>query len=105
MEQNMTFGKALEALDNGALVAREGWNGKGMFIYKVEASDPTYDQLRGRCKDAIDYVHSKDGKAYYVQEAVHINAHIDMKAADGSIVVGWLASQTDMQANDWYIVA
>lgn len=24
-----------------------------------------------------------------------------MRAADGSIVVGWLASQTDMQAFDW----
>lgn len=37
-------------------------------------------------------------------EVVRINAHIDMKAADGSIVVGWLASQTDVQADDWYIV-
>ena len=27
-----------------------------------------------------------------------------MKAADGSYVVGWLASQTDMLAEDWEIV-
>lgn len=81
----MTFGEALEALNNGAFVAREGWNGKGMFIYKVEASEATYDKLRGRCKDA--------------------NAHSDMKAVDDSIIlVGWLASQTDMKADDWHIV-
>lgn len=105
MNEYMTFGEALEALNNGALVAREGWNGKGMFIYKVEASDPTYEQLRGRCKDAIEYAFAHDNKIHHEQEAVHINAHIDMKAADGSIVVGWLASQTDMQADDWYVVS
>jgi hypothetical protein len=27
-----------------------------------------------------------------------------MKAADGTVVNGWLASQTDMLANDWMIV-
>ena len=48
----MTFGDALEALNNGAFVAREWWNGKGMFIYKVEASKATYDNLHGRCKEA-----------------------------------------------------
>lgn len=104
MNENMTFSEALEALNKGAFVARSGWNGKGMFIYKVEASDPTYEQLRGRCKDAIDYIHSNDNELHSVQEAVHINAHIDMKATDGSIIIGWLASQTDMQANDWCVV-
>ena len=102
----MTLGEALEALNNGAFVAREWWNGKGLFIYKVEASKATYDNLRGRCKDAIDYVykHVKDDEPQTVQETIHINAHIDMKAADDSIVVGWLASQIDMQADDWCIV-
>jgi len=35
---------------------------------------------------------------------VRICSHIDMKAADNSIVPGWLASQTDMLAEDWQIV-
>jgi hypothetical protein len=30
----MDFGKAIEALKQGKLVAREGWNGKGMFIFQ-----------------------------------------------------------------------
>lgn len=30
--------------------------------------------------------------------------YIDMKAADGSMVVGWLASQADMLSDDWYIL-
>ena len=104
MNEYMTFGKALEALNNGAFVARSGWNGKGMFIYKVEASDHARHLLRDRCKDVVEYAFTHDGEIHHEQETVHINAHIDMKAADGSIVVGWLASQTDMQADDWYIV-
>lgn len=102
----MTFDEALEALNNGAFVARKWWNDKGVFIYKVEASEATYDKLRGRCKDAIDYVykHVKDDEPQTVQETVHINAHIDMKTVDDSIVVGWLASQIDMLADDWCIV-
>ena len=35
---------------------------------------------------------------------INITSHIDMKAADGSMVVGWLASQTDMLSEDWVII-
>ena len=37
-------------------------------------------------------------------ESIDICPHIDMKAADGSIVVGWLASQTDMLSEDWEVI-
>ena len=32
----MNFGKAIEELKNGKKVAREGWNGKGMWLVKRE---------------------------------------------------------------------
>lgn len=41
---------------------------------------------------------------YYGIYPVKICPHIDMKAADDSYVVGWLASQTDLLAEDWVIV-
>ena len=31
--KTMNFGQAIEAVKNGKLVARQGWNGKGMFIF------------------------------------------------------------------------
>jgi hypothetical protein len=40
-----------------------------------------------------------------VDPVINLLAHIDMRAADGSMVVGWLASQTDMLANDWSILS
>lgn len=83
----MNFGKALELLKTGALMARAGWNGKGMFIYLVAGSEFDVDRapLLG-----------------IYPEGTHIQyrAHIDMKTADGSCVP-WVASQTDLLANDW----
>lgn len=90
----MNFGEAIDCMKSGARVTRKGWNGKGMYIAIQEGSVITAEQARG-------------GVAKYMAEdgakEIKILPHIDMKAADGSVVVGWLASQTDMQANDWQI--
>ena len=90
----MNFGQALEALHHGEKVAREGWNGKGMFIYLENGTLITPDKIRNLtlAKSIPDS-----------QKHIKINPHIDMKSADGSIVVGWLASQTDLLADDWQI--
>lgn len=93
----MNFGEAIEALKNGKKVARAGWNGKGMFIYLVGGSIVPFYNLRG---NAAKFVNSDVTNT----DDACINAHIDMKAADGTIVVGWLASQTDMLAEDWEVL-
>jgi|TARA_Y100000310_G_scaffold74364_2_gene70548 hypothetical protein len=86
----LTFGAAIEALKEGKRVFREGWNGKGMFLFLVPGStfEVNRPPLLGIYPEGtvIDYC-----------------PHIDMKTADGSIVP-WLASQTDVLAEDWYIL-
>jgi hypothetical protein len=81
------FGLALCALKEGRRVAREGWNGKGMFLFLVPGSTFQVNRppLLGIYPEGttIDYC-----------------PHIDMKTADGKIVP-WLASQTDVLADDW----
>lgn len=94
----MNFGQALEYLKAGRKVARKGWNGKGMFIYLVKGTTIPYINLRNEAAEALAHTPANE------DNTVVINSHIDMKAADGSIVVGWLASQTDMLAEDWEIV-
>jgi len=91
----MTFGLAIEALKRGERVARAGWNGKGMWIALQAGSVITPEQARGG---------AAKGRAEEGAEEITITPHIDMRAADGSVVVGWLASQTDMLAEDWAIV-
>ena len=92
----LTFGIALELLKKGEKVARLGWNGKGMFLTMTEGSIVPTENMRN---DAV--------RTYYEEKQennVKICSHIDMKAADGTMVIGWLASQTDMLAEDWVIV-
>nr|DAR82813.1 MAG TPA: Protein of unknown function (DUF2829) [Caudoviricetes sp.] len=95
----MTFGGAIELLKMGFKVARKGWNGKGMFIYLQDGSYPYFHQLKEDVQRKLI-----DSNCTNDSGAVTICPHIDMKAADGSIVIGWLASQTDMLADDWVVV-
>ena len=90
MEPTMNFGGALQALKNGQKVAREGWNGKGMFLFLVPGS--------------VFKVNRAPLLGIY-PEGTEINyrPHIDMKTVDGEIVP-WLASQTDVLAEDWCVV-
>ena len=88
----MNFGIALEALKQGKKITREGWNGKDMFIYFQKGS--IVNQTRN---NVLDEIIAEKGQ-------VEICGHIDMKAADGKIVIGWLASQTDMLSEDWIIL-
>ncbi len=89
----MDFGMALIALKRGETVARTGWNGKGMFLTLQNGSTVDGNNMR-----------NEGAKKYYEDVQCTIAPHIDMKSADGTYIVGWLASQTDMLAEDWEIV-
>jgi hypothetical protein len=86
----MNFGQALEALKMGVLVARSGWNGKNMFLYLVPGSAFRVSRppLLG---------------IYPEGQVIDYAPHIDMRTATGTCVP-WLASQTDVLAEDWEIV-
>lgn len=71
----MNFGGAILALKGGNIVARAGWNGKGMWL-KLQVPDP-------RGKMTLPYIY--------------------MKTAQDDLVP-WLASQTDILADDWGLV-
>lgn len=86
----MDFGAALMNLKEGKRVARMGWNGKGMFLYYVPAA--AYPP----CTEVA--------KAAFSGNDVPYGAYIAMKTAQDN-VVPWLASQSDMLADDWYVVA
>lgn len=97
---SMTFGDAIEAMKHGKRVARKGWNGKGMYIYITEGYRINLDRLPVALQHDISM---KTTGAVGLDQIV-VNSHIDMKTADGSITVGWTASQVDMLSDDWVIV-
>lgn len=92
----MDFGEALKALKAGEKVAREGWNGKGMWI----AFSP------GSACLPPERFWAKQNRDYAEQNGpTDVLPCITMKTATGEILMGWLASQTDMLAEDWVVVA
>ena len=97
----MTFGLALEALKLGHKVARAGWNGKGMWL---SLSGP----LEGRVIGA-DQFWSENNREWARQfGGAMVLPCITMKTINAhgreAILMGWLASQTDMLSEDWEIV-
>lgn len=94
---NKTFGEALEALKAGKRVAREGWNGKGMWLSLSGV-------MGGKAIPAENFwsPHNKQFAQENGGSAVVLPV-ITMKTADGCILMGWLASQTDMLSEDWVI--
>lgn len=69
------IGQAVKELHHGERVAREGWNGKDMYL-ELQVPD-------ANSKMTLPYVY--------------------MKTAQGDLVP-WLCSQTDLLATDWCVV-
>lgn len=94
----MTFGMAIEAMKRGAKVARKGWNGKGMWLCVPLCDGPKEIPSTGIWgKPNAEYAEQNGG-------TVKVMPYVTMKTADGAIVIGWLASQTDILAEDWGVV-
>jgi hypothetical protein len=91
----MNFGQAIEALKSGKKVSREGWNGKGMWLILVPGTPE---------------VVTTEGTPYHKAGFLtgEILPHIDMYTTNSfgrkAMLPGWLASQTDMLADDWNVV-
>ena len=92
----MNFGQALDALRLGGRVCRSGWNGKNMWLVYVPGTNGVVPAPGTPYSKAL----TNDG----VTPTININPHIDMMTAQGSMQPGWLASQTDMLADDWEVM-
>ena len=102
--KGMDFGNALAALKIGLKVARAGWNGKGMWLSL--SCSPGGDTIAGRREIAAENFWSANNSEYARQNggSAVVLPCITMKTATGEILMGWLASQTDMLAEDWEIL-
>ena len=77
----MDIGDCVKALRSGKKVSRSGWNGKGLWL-ELQIPDKN-------SKMTLPYV--------------YINYPADAKTTPGARCP-WLASQTDLLADDWGIV-
>lgn len=83
----MNFGHAIELLKRGKKLARSGWNGKNQYIQL--ATNISYTAPNG---EVVNTEHKDIG-----------NKAIAFVGTSG-VQMGWLASQSDMLADDWCVV-
>ena len=81
MKKNVGFDKALKAVKEGKTIQRSGWNGSGLTV-KAQFPD-------AQSKMTLPYLYIEYPK--------------DNKITPGARCP-WLASQTDIMANDWSIL-
>lgn len=91
----LTFGLAVEAMKKGRKVARVGWNGKGMHLELIKGKEM---QINNHGFSPINE-HDHNWK----ERVPEFSSWIGMKTADNKFVP-WLASQTDILAEDWEII-
>ena len=87
-QTEFSFGRAVDLLKQGQRVARNGWNGKGMFLLLVKGASVT--------EPINDCYGDPQEVGLPVLDAIY------MKTADNKLVP-WLASQTDVLSEDWVI--
>lgn len=90
-EQAFDFGEAIRRLKNKAKVTREGWNGREMYLFLVTPLPASIEEYAGLS------LPQEHGEAWDLPQ----RPVICMKDAQGHVVIGWVASQTDMLAEDW----
>ena len=88
--KNLNFGQAVEAAKQGKKIAREGWNGNGMFAYIVPAqSYPAQTEI---------------AKNHFGENAmVPYRAYWALKTAQEDIAT-WAPSGSDTLAEDWVVL-
>ena len=80
----MNFGDALALLKQGKYLARDGWNGKGQYIFLI-GQDSLHEMWT--------YTNGKNDNTPLLPFLAMVT--VDSKVAP------WLASQTDLLSEDW----
>lgn len=96
----MDFGQALRALKEGKRVARKGWNGRGMYLWLK----PQAVVKKEWCKDKrlIECINNNGGEEILALGTICMYTHDS--TGRKAILTGWLASQSDMLSEDWFML-
>ena len=94
----LTFGQAIEALKAGKKVTRRGWNGKGMYLWLL----PATELKREQCCDERLVECFGEGDSLLALGTIRMYTHDS--TGRKAVLTGWLASQSDMLSEDWEIV-
>lgn len=104
MIENVPFGTAIAAASNGKRISRIGWNGKNMFVFmQVPSEIPA--EVVPKMQSLPDHVKHEFERRFRVegQSCIRYNNQLAIVYPDSSIY-GWVASPSDVLAQDWCIL-
>lgn len=120
-KQLVDFGEAIKALKQGKRVQRNGWNGKGLFIFMQVSADifletvPKMQSLPQTVKNEFikrqkENLYSKEplfvtenGTSTKIHDHIYYRNQLAMVYPD-NIIYGWVASPSDILEEDWIIL-
>ncbi len=86
----MDIGQAVRLMKQGSKVAREGWNGKGMYLVYQKAYP----------EGIVINQNTADATGLPLGTVCKFQPYIMLRTADNSFIP-WSASQADLLAEDW----
>lgn len=95
----MNFGEALEAVKNGGTIRRPDWAGNQVAY--LNPGSISVEDLKGheRIAHALNRQLFEQASAGTITRMPNLN----LKAANGATLTGWVPSQIDMLAEDWEV--
>jgi len=108
-KQLVPFGEAIQALKQGKRVQRQGWNGKGLFIFMQVPSVvaghiiPKMTSLPQSVKDEFEKRRKKLSQKDQSNFFIKYQNQLVMVYPDNNIY-GWVASPSDVLENDWVVL-
>ena len=101
----MKFPEIIEALNQGEMCYRGGWNGMNMFVFRqvpsiIPASVvPNMTSLPQKVKD--EFIRRFNSVAYQVNELHYTNQYCIVNSSN--LINSWVPSVSDINSDDWQI--
>ncbi len=99
--ENLTFGEALEYANDNKLIARIGWNGMFAFMRPSDTidTDVVVNNVKSLPKSVKKWIEKNHKESF-----IRFSSYLCLKTTDGTIVNGWVPSQADLNAVDWFVL-
>ncbi len=103
---DLTFGEAIEALKKGQPVYRQGWNGKGLFVFRQVPAEidlkivPNMQSLPESVKDI--FISRQTRSMNDPWNVISYSSQLAL-VNKNNMITGWSPSTSDALAVDWCI--
>lgn len=92
-----SFSEALKYIKRGLKVARQSWNGKGQYVFLAK-------ELEFTTEADLSEFNPNGVEECVAENEVYVYDCLAIRTADRKLQLGWLATQSDLLAEDWIFV-